>query len=79
MGGGGGARREKERDVDDVKWRAKGEEREWDIGKVVLEEEELDVEGNGEEAAGKCGERTRRKLRGEVVLEAAWKRKGLGL
>lgn len=66
---------ERERDVEAVRWRAKGEEREWDVGKVVLEgDEEDDGDGNGKKGGGKEG----RKLKGEVVLEAAWKRKGAG-
>lgn len=58
---GGGVERERERGVEDVRWKGKGEEREWDVGKVLLVEEENAV-----------GVRKG----GEVELEAAWKRKG---
>jgi hypothetical protein len=53
--------REKEKGVEDVRWKGRGEEREWDLGKVMLKEEE--EEGKGER-------------KGEVGLEAAWRRKG---
>lgn len=53
---------EREKGVEDVKWKGKGEEREWDAGKVVL--------GDDDDAG--------RNLKGEVGLEAAWKRKGGG-
>lgn len=33
---GGG---EREKGVEDVKWKGKGEEREWDVGKVIVREE----------------------------------------
>jgi len=58
---------DKERDIGDVKWVAKSEEREWDRGKVMLDEDAED----DMIAAGK-----RRGLKGEVGLEAAWKPKG---
>jgi len=34
---------EKERSIDDVKWAKQGEGREWDRGKVVLEDGRIDV------------------------------------
>ena len=49
----------KEKGAEDVRWTAKGEAREWDIGKVVR---------------GGVGER-----KGDIGVEAAWKRKGGGL
>ena len=50
----------REKGVEDVEYIKKGQEREWDVGKVA------------EEGGGSHGG----KKRGEVGLEAAWKRKG---
>ncbi|PGH30324.1 hypothetical protein GX50_06918 [[Emmonsia] crescens] len=46
LDGGGGHRdigRDRDRDVDDVKWAKKGEKREWDRGKVLTDDGHVDV------------------------------------
>ncbi|KAL9114234.1 MAG: hypothetical protein Q9227_001656 [Pyrenula ochraceoflavens] len=48
----------KEKDAEDVRWASRGDKREWDIGKVVLD------------SPGPA--------KGEIGLEAAWKRKDNG-
>ena len=60
---------EKEKGWEDVRWKGRGEEREWDVGKVDSHEEAL------AENVGKLKER-RKKL---VDEQEAWKRKGGGL
>lgn len=67
--------REREKGAEDVKWNRKGEEREWDAGKVVFTGEEADESDTVFKGAGAKG---RRDLKGEIGLEAAWKRKGRG-
>ncbi len=67
----------REKGAEDVKWNRKGEEREWDAGKVVLagaEEDEMETSFRGAAANAKG----RRDLKGEIGLEAAWKKKGSG-
>ena len=58
---------EKERGWEDVQWKRKGEEREWDVGKV-----DLDDEAVAEDEVGKLKERRRKVVEGQD----AWKRKG---
>ncbi len=83
--------RERERGVEDVRWRAKGEEREWDAGKKEKEKEEEvaaivgnqdgesrgrdEVEG-GDNGQHRMGPRMRK---GDVqILEDAWNPKRMG-
>ena len=65
-----GGAEQKERGWEDVRWKRKGEEREWDVGKV-----DLDDEAVAEAEVGKVNGK-RRKV---VDEQDAWKRKGGGL
>lgn len=67
--------REREKGPEDVRWNGKGEQREWDAGKVVLDVGTADGVETGFRGAGGRGKRD---LKGEIGLEAAWKRKGSG-
>lgn len=60
-----GSGKEKEMGAEDVKWNGRGEAREWDRGKVVLDEDD----------AGDDEDRKVKLKRGDVRLEAAWGRK----
>ncbi|KAF7509301.1 hypothetical protein GJ744_008195 [Endocarpon pusillum] len=74
--------REREKGAEDVKWNRKGEQREWDAGKVVFtgdkEPDQLDTAYRAAGAGAGAGAKGRRDLKGEIGLEAAWKRKGKG-
>ena len=61
---------EQERGLEDVRWKRKGEEREWDVGKVDLEDEMV-----AEDGMGTVKERKKKLVDGQD----AWKRKGGGL
>ena len=59
---GAGSNSAEDRDIASVKWTGKGEAREWDLGKVFVHRDEA-----GDSAK-----------KGDIKLEAAWKRQGGG-
>lgn len=61
---------QKEKGWEDVRWKRKGEEREWDVGKIDLDDDAV-AEAEVEKVNGR-----RKKV---VDGQDAWKRKGGGL
>ena len=67
-----GSGEQKEKGWEDVRWKRKGEEREWDVGKVDLDDaDDAVAEAEVEKVNGR-----RKKV---VDGQDAWKRKGGGL